>query len=98
MEMRRHAGHAARENFAALGDELLEQVWILEVDGLERGVNAPTGHRTVVAAEIGAALRSLGLHGWKAPGLLGFAVQRVALEVRVVFLFFEPVRCVEALL
>src|SRR4051812_42102372 len=29
--------------------------------------------------------------------LLGFAMERVALQIRVVFLLFEPVRCVRAL-
>ena len=98
VEVRGHARDSTGQNFTTLGDEALEKVGIFVVERLEGGIDAPARHRAVGFAKIGAALRSLGLHGCGALGLLGFAVKRVALQVRVVLLLFEPVRRVGALL
>src|ERR1700731_323417 len=86
--MGRHAGDAARKNFAALGDEFLQQVGILVIDRFDRDVDPAPGHSAVGAAECGAAFGGFGLHG----SLFGFAMKRVLTQMRIVFLFLEPVR------
>src|SRR5262245_10521788 len=101
--MGRHAGDAARKDLSALGDELLQEVGILPVNGIERDVDAAARHCAIRAAEVGAALRSL----WLAHdsiftrskrGLLDLPVQRPAAEIRVVLNFLQPVRRVGTLL
>ena len=93
MDSGRHTGHAAGENFAALGDESLEKLRVLVVDGLDVEVDAAPGHRAVGAAEVRAALWCFGLHGW----LFDLAMEGVTVKERVEFLFFEPVRGARAL-
>ena len=52
------------------GELRLAGLGVAPTHGLKRGVDTPARHRAVVAAEIGTALRSFGLHGWKVAGYL----------------------------
>src|SRR5688572_9046609 len=55
-----------------------------------------TRRRGIVRFALRKLERRCGVLGWFM--LLDFAVKRAALQVRIVFLFLEPVRCVQALL
>jgi len=56
--------HATRKNLATLGGEFLEEVGILEINGLGGDVEPTARHAAICAAEIGAALWCLGYaHG-----------------------------------
>src|SRR6266550_4510120 len=60
--MRRHARDSPRQNFAALGHELFQQIGILVVDCFGRDINAAARHGPISASKSGAALGGLGLH------------------------------------
>ena len=46
-----HAGDAAGEDLAGLGDETLEELGVLVVDGLVADIDAPAGHRAIGATK-----------------------------------------------
>ncbi len=97
---------ATRKNLATLCGEFLQEVGILEINGLGGDVEPTARHATVGAAEIGAALWCL----WYAHGvfsvlilkriscLLGLPMERVAAEIGIVFFLLEAPRGAEALL
>ena len=93
MQVRRDASQAARQDSTALDDEAFQQFGIFVVDGLDHQVDTATRHRAIGPAHGGAAFGCLGLH----VGLFGLAVQRVAAEMRIVFLFLQPARRARAL-
>ena len=45
MKMRRHPGDAAGKDLAGLGDEFLQELGVLVVDGLEGDIDAPAQRR-----------------------------------------------------
>ena len=102
VKMSCESGHATGKNLAALGCELLEEVWILEINGLGGDVEPTARHATIGAAEIGAALWCLGCaHGLSrlfGNELLGLPMQSVSAKIRIVLLLFETARGIEALL
>jgi hypothetical protein len=83
MQMRRHAGHAARKDLAAFGYEFSQEIGILVIDRFDRDIDATPWHRPICAAKCGAAFGGFGLH----TDLLRFAMERVFTKKRVVFLF-----------
>jgi len=62
MQMRRHAGHAAGEDFAALSHELLQQVGIFVIDRFEGDVDPAARHGAVGPSEGRTTFWGLGLH------------------------------------
>ena len=89
MQASGHAGYAAWQDFAALGNKALEKIWVLVVNRFDIDVDAAAWHRAVGTAEIGAALRSFGLHVL----LFDFAMKGVAVEMGVEFFLFETTWC-----
>ena len=83
----RHAGHAARQDFAALSDEFFQEIGILVIDCFESNIDPAPRHWTIGATECGTALWRFWLH----QRLLGLAVQRVPPQKWIVFPFLEPV-------
>jgi len=75
MQMRGHAGDAARENFAALGDEFFQEIGILVIDRLDGDVDPAARHGAVRTTKCGTAFGGLGSHR----ELFRFAVQRMPL-------------------
>ena len=73
MQVRGHAGDAARENFTTLGDKFLEEIRVFVVDRLDGNINAAAGHRAIGAAKSGTTFGSFRFH------LFRFAVQSVPL-------------------
>jgi len=55
MQMRGHAGNAARKNLTALGDEFFQEIGIFIIDSLNGNVDSPTGHGAIRAAKSGTA-------------------------------------------
>lgn len=96
------SSHATGKNLAALGRELLEEVGILEINGLGGDVEPTARHATVGAAEIGAALWCLGCaHGLSrlfGNELLGLPMKSVSAKIWIVLLLFETARGTETLL
>jgi len=88
-----HAGHAAWQDLAALGDEALEKIGVFVIDRLDVEIHATAWHGTVGAAEVRAALWCFRLHGV----LFDFAVECMAVQMGVELFLFEPVRCARAL-
>ena len=62
MEMRGHAGEAARKNLATFGDEFLQDIRVLIIDRVDGDVHPAARHDAVRTAEIGAALSGFWLH------------------------------------
>ena len=60
--MRRHASNAAGKNFAALGDEFLEEIGVLVIDRLDGDVDPAARHSAIGTAESGTAFGGFGLH------------------------------------
>ena len=94
MQMRRHAGDAARENLAAFGDKFFQHIRIFVIDRFDRDVDAPARHGAIRASKGGTTLGSFGLHGW----LLRFPMESMPLQEWIVFLFLEPIRRARAFL
>ena len=55
MHVRRHSGDAAGKNFAALGDEFLQEIGIFVIDRLGRDVDSAARHGAIGAAKSGTA-------------------------------------------
>ncbi len=87
VHMRRHSGHAARQNLSAFGHEFFQQIRIFVIDRFRRDVDATSRHDAIGAAKRGAALGSFGLHD-----LPGLAVECVPLEERIIFFLLQPIR------
>ena len=83
-----HACHAARKNLAAFSDKFFQEIRIFVIDRFERNINPTPWHWSIGATERGTAFWRFWLHWW----LLGFAVQRVSPQKRIVFLFLQAVR------
>ena len=101
MQVSCEAGHAARKDLTGFGRELTEKLRVLEVDRVGGDVEATAGHAAVGLTEIAATLFCFWCaHCFEKFGvpLLGFAVEGVTLEVRVVLLFLKTARGIEALL
>jgi hypothetical protein len=64
MQMRRHAGDAARENFAAFGDKFFQHIRVFVINRFDRDVDSPARHGAIRASKCGTTLGSFGLHGW----------------------------------
>src|SRR4029453_1084253 len=64
MQMRRHAGDAARENLAAFGDKFFQHIRIFVIDLFDRDVDSPSWHRAIRPSKCGTTLGSFGLHRW----------------------------------
>ncbi len=62
MQMRGHAGDAARENLAAFGDEFFQHIGVFVIDRFDRDVDPPSRHGAIRASECGTALGSFWLH------------------------------------
>ena len=88
MQVRRHAGDAARQDFAALGDEFSQEIRIFVVDRLNGDVDAAAGHRAIGASKSGTAFSGFRLH----EQLPRLAVEGMLSQKRIVFLLFQPVR------
>jgi hypothetical protein len=91
MQMRRHSGHAAWENFATFSDKFLEQVWILVVDGFCGYIDAPTGHHPVSPSEVRSAFGGFRFHY-----LLHLPMKSASAQERIVLFLLKSARCVEA--
>ena len=62
VEVGRHAGDTAGENFAALGHEFFQEIGIFVIDRFDRDVDPAPGHGAIGAAKCGTAFGGLGLH------------------------------------
>ena len=62
MQMCRHAGDAAREDFTALGDEFFQEIGVLVIDCLDGDVDPAARHGAVRAAKRGTAFGGFGSH------------------------------------
>src|SRR5207244_8109073 len=62
VHMRRHTRNSPRQNFAALGDELFQQIGILVIDCFRRDIDAAARHGAIGASKGGAAFGGLWLH------------------------------------
>ena len=62
MKVRRHAGDASRQNFAALRHEFLEQVRVFIVDGFCGNIDPAARHDPVCPSEIRSAFGSFRFH------------------------------------
>ncbi len=62
MQMRGHAGDAARKNLAAFRDEFFQEIRILVIDRLDRDVDPAARHGAIRASKCGTAFGSFGLH------------------------------------
>jgi hypothetical protein len=62
MQMRGHAGNAARKNFAAFCDKFFKEIGIFVVDGLNGNVDSPARHGTIGAAKGGTAFGGFRTH------------------------------------
>jgi len=62
MQVRRHAGDAAGENFAALGHEFLQEIGIFVIDRLDRDIDPAARHGAIGAAKCRSAFGGFGLH------------------------------------
>src|SRR5438445_1522392 len=62
MQMRGHAGDAARKNLAALGDEFFQEIRIFIIDSLNGNVDSPTRHGAIRAAKSGTAFGCFRTH------------------------------------
>ena len=89
MQASGHASYAARQDFAAFGNKALEKIWVLVVDRFDIDIDAAAWHGPIGATEIGAALRSFGLHVL----LFDFAMKGVAVEMGVELFLFEATWC-----
>ena len=93
VQMGGHAGHATGQDLAGLGDETLEQVGVLVINGLDADVDAATRHRAVVTAECGFPFWGFRFHGV----LLDLPVEGMTFEERIVLFLFQAVGSVGAL-
>lgn len=89
----RHSREAAGQNFPTFRHEAFQHLRIFVVDRFDSQINPAAGHRAVCPTKIRAAFCGFRLHD----ELLGFAMKRVALQVRIILLFFEPVWSARAL-
>lgn len=87
MQMRRHAGDAARENLAAFSDKFFQHIRIFIIDRFDGDVDSSSRHGAIRPAKCGTTLGSFGLHS----SLLRFPMESMPLEKRIVFLFLEPI-------
>jgi hypothetical protein len=87
MQMRRHAGNAARKNFPAFSDKLLQHIRVFVIDRFDRDIDSPPWHGAIGASKCGTALGSFGLHG----RLLRFPMERMPLQEWVIFFFLEAI-------
>ena len=87
VHVRRHAGHAARKNFATFSDKFFQEIGILVIDCFESNIDPAPRHGAISTTERGTALWCFWLHRW----LLRFAVQCMSPQKWIVFLFLEPV-------
>ena len=62
VHVRRHACDSPRQNFAALGHELFQQIGILVIDCFRRDIDAAPRHGAIGASKSGAAFGGLWLH------------------------------------
>jgi hypothetical protein len=62
VHMRRHSCNSPRQNFAALGHELFQQIGILVIDCFRRDIDAAARHGAIGASKSGAAFGGLWLH------------------------------------
>jgi hypothetical protein len=83
----RHSGDAARQNFAAFGNEFSQEIGVLVVDRFDGDVDPAPRHGAIGTTKSGTAFGSFWLHRQ----LLGFAMKGVPFQERIIFLFFEPV-------
>src|SRR5437667_12621442 len=88
MQVRRHAGYATRKDLPALADKFFQQIGVLVIDRFDGDIDPAPRHGAIRAAERGTAFWGFWLHQL----LLGFAVQRVSPQKRIVFLFLEAIR------
>jgi hypothetical protein len=91
MQMRRHSGHAAWQDFATFSHKFFEQVWILVVDGFCRYIDASTGHHPVGPSEVRSAFGGFRFHY-----LLHLPMKGASAQKRIVLFLLQPARCIEA--
>ena len=85
MQMRRHSGNAAWENFAAFSHKFLEQVWILVVDGFCGNIDPTARHDPVGPSEIRSAFGIFRFHC-----LLHLPMKGASTQEGIVLFFLEP--------
>jgi hypothetical protein len=91
MEMCRHSGDAAWQNFTAFRHEFLEQVWILVVDGFGGNIDPSTGHNPVGPSEVRSAFCGFRFHY-----LLHLPMKGASAQKRIVLFLLQPARCIQA--
>jgi hypothetical protein len=87
VHVRGHAGHAARQNLAALSDEFSQEIGIFVIDRFQGDVNPAARHGAIGAAERGTAFGSFWLH----LKLSCLAVERVPPQKWIVFFLFQTI-------
>ena len=93
MKMRWHASDPAWEDLSTLSYETPQNLRILVVDLLQSDVDPAPRHDPVGPAEVRTALSGFGLH----KRLLGFAVESMTAEERIIFLLFQTARSLRTL-
>jgi hypothetical protein len=91
MQMCRHAGDAARKNFAAFSDKFFEQVWILVVDRFCGNIDPSTWHHPVGPSEIRSAFGVFRFHC-----LLDLPMKGASAQKRIVLFLLQSARCIQA--
>ena len=85
MQMRWHAGDPSRQNFATFGDEFLQQIRILIINGFRRNIDPATGHDAVCPPEIRSAFCVFRFHR-----LFHLPMEGPPSQERVVLFLFQP--------
>jgi hypothetical protein len=91
MQMSRHSGDAAGQDFAAFSHKFLEQIWILVIDGFSGNIDASTRHNPVSSSEIRSAFGVFRFHD-----LLHLPMKGASAQKRVVLFLLQPARCIQA--
>ena len=91
MKMGRHPGHSSRQDFAAFGDEFLEQVRVFVIDGFCGNIDATARHDPVGSSEIRSAFGIFRFHY-----LLHLPMKGASAKKRIVLFLLQAAGCIKA--
>jgi hypothetical protein len=93
MEMCWHASDPSRQNLAAFGDEFLEQIRILVIDGFGCNIDPAARHNAVCPPEVRSAFGVFRFHR-----LFHLPMEGAPAQERIVLLLFQTAGRIRALL
>jgi hypothetical protein len=91
MQVCRHSGDAAWQNFATFSHKFFEQVRILVVDGFCGNIDASTRHNPVGPSEVRSAFGGFRFHY-----LLHLPMKGASAQKRIVLFLLQTARCIQA--